>query len=156
MVATTAAAPAMSDFISHMPCAGLIDTPPVSKVMPLPTSATGPGECRTGCSRTGPAGAGPPNPDPTARIPPNPPSRSASSSSTSTARPASCATSATCVRELRRAQVIGRGVDRSRARRTARVTTAARSSSAVAAGSAASGTWIETSSTTGHGLGVLL
>ena len=40
MAAPTAAAPAMSDFISHMPCAGLIEMPPVSKVMPLPTSAT--------------------------------------------------------------------------------------------------------------------
>src|SRR5262249_30280511 len=40
MVAATAAAPAMSDFISHMPAAGLIDTPPVSHVMPLPISAT--------------------------------------------------------------------------------------------------------------------
>ena len=40
IVAPTAAAPAMSDFISHMPCAGLIEMPPVSNVMPLPTSAT--------------------------------------------------------------------------------------------------------------------
>ena len=40
IVAATAAAPAMSDFISHMPCAGLIDKPPESNVMPLPTSAT--------------------------------------------------------------------------------------------------------------------
>ncbi len=30
----------MSDFISHMPAAGLMLTPPVSNVMPLPTSAT--------------------------------------------------------------------------------------------------------------------
>ena len=40
MVAATAAAPAMSHFISHMPCACLMDTPPLSNVMPLPTSAT--------------------------------------------------------------------------------------------------------------------
>ena len=39
MVAATAAAPAMSEVISHMPCDGLMDTPPVSNVMPLPTSA---------------------------------------------------------------------------------------------------------------------
>ena len=38
--AITAAAPAMSDFISYMPGAGLIERPPVSNVMPLPTSAT--------------------------------------------------------------------------------------------------------------------
>ena len=36
---TTAAAPAMSDFMSVMLWAGLIDSPPESKVMPLPTSA---------------------------------------------------------------------------------------------------------------------
>ena len=36
---TTAAAPAMSDFISFIPAAGLMLSPPESKVMPLPTSA---------------------------------------------------------------------------------------------------------------------
>ena len=40
-VASTAAPPAMSVFISRMPALGLIDNPPVSNVMPLPT--------RTGC-----------------------------------------------------------------------------------------------------------
>ena len=39
MVATTAAAPAMSHFISIIDSAGLSDRPPESKVMPLPTSA---------------------------------------------------------------------------------------------------------------------
>ncbi len=34
----TAAPPAMSSFIRSMPSAGLIEMPPVSKVMPLPTS----------------------------------------------------------------------------------------------------------------------
>ncbi len=34
---TTAAPPAMSSFIRSMPSAGLIEMPPVSKVMPLPT-----------------------------------------------------------------------------------------------------------------------
>jgi hypothetical protein len=34
----TAAAPDMSPFISHMPWPGLIEMPPESKVMPLPTS----------------------------------------------------------------------------------------------------------------------
>ena len=42
----TAAPPAMSSFIRSMPSAGLIEMPPVSKVMPLPTSP-----------RTGAAGA---------------------------------------------------------------------------------------------------
>ena len=36
---TTAAAPAMSDFISFMLAAGLMVRPPESNVMPLPTSA---------------------------------------------------------------------------------------------------------------------
>ena len=39
-VCSTAAAPAMSDFMASMPAAGLIEMPPESKVMPLPTSAT--------------------------------------------------------------------------------------------------------------------
>ncbi len=39
-VATTAAAPAMSEVIASIPAAGLMEMPPVSKVMPLPTSAT--------------------------------------------------------------------------------------------------------------------
>ena len=37
----TAAAPAMSPFMSSMPPAGLIEMPPVSKTTPLPTKATG-------------------------------------------------------------------------------------------------------------------
>jgi hypothetical protein len=41
-VASTAAPPAMSVFISRMPALGLIEMPPVSNVMPLPTS--------TGCA----------------------------------------------------------------------------------------------------------
>ena len=39
-VAITAAAPPMSDFIHSIAAAGLIDRPPESNVMPLPTSAT--------------------------------------------------------------------------------------------------------------------
>ena len=39
MVASTAAAPLMSVFIVIIPSADLIDSPPESKVMPLPTSA---------------------------------------------------------------------------------------------------------------------
>ncbi len=40
MAARTAAAPAMSPFILYMPSAGLIEMPPLSKVMPLPTMAS--------------------------------------------------------------------------------------------------------------------
>ena len=46
-VCSTAAAPAMSDFMPTMPSAVLIDSPPESNVMPLPTSATWP------CARDG-------------------------------------------------------------------------------------------------------
>ena len=38
---STLAAPPMSYFISSISAAGLIEIPPVSKVMPLPTSTTG-------------------------------------------------------------------------------------------------------------------
>ena len=40
-VPSTLAAPPMSNFISSISAAGLIEMPPVSKVMPLPTSTTG-------------------------------------------------------------------------------------------------------------------
>ena len=40
MAARTAAAPAMSPFIKCMSLASLIEMPPVSKVMPLPTKAS--------------------------------------------------------------------------------------------------------------------
>ena len=42
IVASTAAAPDMSVFIVSMPCAGLMDKPPESKITPLPTSASVP------------------------------------------------------------------------------------------------------------------
>ena len=38
---STLAAPLMSNFISSISAAGLSEIPPVSKVMPLPTRATG-------------------------------------------------------------------------------------------------------------------
>ena len=41
MVPSTLAAPHMSNFISSISGAGLSEMPPVSKVMPLPTSTTG-------------------------------------------------------------------------------------------------------------------
>jgi hypothetical protein len=40
MVAMTAAPPAMSVFMLIMPSGGLMDRPPLSNVMPLPTSTT--------------------------------------------------------------------------------------------------------------------
>jgi hypothetical protein len=40
MTASTTPAPVMSRFISIMLSRGLIDRPPVSKVMPLPTRTT--------------------------------------------------------------------------------------------------------------------
>ena len=56
VVATTAAAPAMSEVMWSMFAAGLIEMPPVSNVMPLPTSATdargdGPPDQRSRTSR---------------------------------------------------------------------------------------------------------
>ena len=61
-VPSTLAAPPMSNFISSISAAGLIEMPPVSKVMPLPTSTSGaadlaaPWYCSTmnfsGCMRT--------------------------------------------------------------------------------------------------------
>ena len=41
IVPRTLAAPHMSNFISSISAPGLSEMPPVSKVMPLPTSATG-------------------------------------------------------------------------------------------------------------------
>jgi hypothetical protein len=93
VVATTAAAPLMSDVMWSMLAAGLIEMPPVSNVMPLPTRAT---EAR---------GESPPDqrsrtsrglreePWPTPSTPPYPAAASAASSSTSTSRPAAPASS---------------------------------------------------------------
>src|SRR6185369_926293 len=57
---STLAAPPMSNFISSMSCEGLMEMPPLSNVMPLPTSTTGASPCaapwyfstikRKGCS----------------------------------------------------------------------------------------------------------
>ena len=51
----TVAAPAMSHFISSMLAAGLIEMPPVSKVTPLPTKASGAG-CASPAAAVVPAG----------------------------------------------------------------------------------------------------
>ena len=91
MAAITAAPPAMSVFICFMPSAGLSDSPPLSNVMPLPTS--------TMCSRA-PAGAypssisrgGEADPCPTAMRPPNPCAASSSASHTRAVSPAPAAT----------------------------------------------------------------
>ena len=53
MAQMTAAPPAMSSFIRSMPSAGLIEIPPVSNVMPLPTSpSTGEAGALTGSCRS--------------------------------------------------------------------------------------------------------
>ena len=93
VVAITAAAPPMSDVMWSMFAAGLIEMPPVSNVMPLPTSATfargdGPPAQRSRTSR-----GLRDEPCPTPSTPPNPPSASAASSSTSTSSPAASASS---------------------------------------------------------------
>ena len=68
-VATTAAAPDMSLVIWSIFAAGLIEMPPESKVMPLPTSATvARGLAGVWLSRTSRGGRV--EPDPTPRIPP--------------------------------------------------------------------------------------
>src|SRR5258706_578020 len=80
-------APDLSDFIPHRPWAGLPASPPVSNVMPLPTSATlvlAPfGPYRSTTSRGGAS-----EPMPTARMPPYPPFLRNFSSGTSTPKPA--------------------------------------------------------------------
>ncbi len=76
---TTAAAPAMSDFISLIEAAGLMVRPPESKVMPLPTSArwrVAPLGAYVSSTRRG----GALEPAPTPRMPPQPRSASAASS----------------------------------------------------------------------------
>ncbi len=86
-VPSTLAAPPMSNFISSISAAGLIEMPPVSKVMPLPTSTIGacvfaaPWYCAT-MKRGGSA-----EPCATARKEPMPSFSIALRSSTSTFRP---------------------------------------------------------------------
>ncbi|CAB4590450.1 unannotated protein [freshwater metagenome] len=79
VTAKTVAAPVMSYFMPTIEFAGLIDNPPVSNVMPLPTSAMcrfAPfGEYRTITSR-----GGRDEPAPIPRMPPYPPRSSACSS----------------------------------------------------------------------------
>ena len=86
---TMAAAPAMSSFIVGMLAAGLMVRPPESNVMPLPTSArcvvasTDLGGRYSSSTRRGGAS----DPDPTARMPPQPSSASWASSKTLTLTP---------------------------------------------------------------------
>ena len=54
MAASTAAAPAMSAFIRCMSLASLREIPPVSKVMPLPTSASSEGSGSPSAGRGAP------------------------------------------------------------------------------------------------------
>ena len=71
-VAITAAAPAMSLFMSSMPAAGLIEMPPLSKVMAFPTSATCFAAPRAACSWSRSRRGLRAEPAPTARMPPSP------------------------------------------------------------------------------------
>ena len=88
-VAITAAAPPISEIMFSMLAPGFSEIPPVSKVMPLPTSPSdfsadsSPFQIRR--TRRGPRE----DPPPTALRPPKPPAHRASSSSTSTSSPAS-------------------------------------------------------------------
>src|SRR5665648_1025431 len=82
-VCSTAAAPAMSSFIVTMPLAGLIDSPPESNVIPLPTIATE-RLARAGAQLSRTRRGGRTEPCPTATRPPYPPATSALSSSTVT------------------------------------------------------------------------
>src|SRR5665648_683157 len=71
-VCSTAAAPAMSSFIVTMPLAGLIDSPPESNVIPLPTIATE-RLARAGAQLSRTRRGGRTDPCPTATRPPYPP-----------------------------------------------------------------------------------
>ena len=119
----TAAAPAMSDFISSMLAAGLMEMPPVSKVMPLPTRA----RCRvapSGAYSSRVSRGAWAEPWPTARMPPQPSRRRSSSSQivTSTGRPSTASTAAAASTDGGRA--LGGVLTRSRVRLTALATEA--------------------------------
>src|SRR5947199_186163 len=130
----TAAAPAMSPFISHMPLAGFTAYPPVSNVMPLPIRA----RCWTAprgayASRTSRGGAV--EPIPTARIPPYPPRLSAFSSRTSTESPAAVPAAATASAKSGGRSSLGAVLTQSRVRATAPTTVGDRVDSAFTASS---------------------
>ena len=89
----TAAPPAMSSFMRSMPSAGLIEMPPVSNVIPLPTSpSTGPRAAPGGSWRNTISRGGSLLPRATPRSMPIPSASIRFSSSTSTPTPASPAT----------------------------------------------------------------
>ena len=115
----------MSLRISFMPSRGLIEMPPVSNVMPLPTSTTcrvAPGGCQDSSTRRG----GVAEPPPTARMPPKPSAASCSGSRTVTVRPGRVAASATTWSANQAGFFIDDGVlVRSRASQTARATACA-------------------------------
>ena len=100
-VASTTPAPLMSVFIVTMPSRGLMLMPPLSKVMPLPTSTTcercSPRRPRGGVQATRTSAGGVADPPPTASRPPNPPAARAAASSTSTSTPGTSRASSTAV-----------------------------------------------------------
>ena len=131
MAPTTAAAPAMSHFMSSMPPAGLMEMPPLSKVTPLPTKATGlpspPAPCQDITTMRGSRAL----PSETPISMPKPSFSSSAGPNTSTATP-SCS-------RLRQRSAISAGnstlagsLARSRARNTPRATGSSAAHSAVA------------------------
>ena len=93
IAAMTAAAPPMSLFIVTMPSVVLMERPPESKVMPLPTSATDP-RAPSGSYASSTNRGGCSDPRLTPSRPPSPSARMAFSSSTVARSPAADATSA--------------------------------------------------------------
>ena len=101
---TTAAPPAMSSFIRSMPSAGLIEMPPVSNVMPLPTRpSTGPSGAPGGSWRSTISRGGSALPRATPSSSPMPSAAISFSSRTSTSSAAAAAISAARVRRTRAA-----------------------------------------------------
>ena len=100
----TTAEPAMSHFMSPMPAAGLIEMPPVSKVTPLPTKASGlaalPAPASAPCHSmtTTRGGRALPWPTPSSAFMPS--SRILCSSRISTSTPSSASRSACCGQRL--------------------------------------------------------
>ena len=108
--ASTVAAPVMSYFMPTIDDGGLSDSPPESKVMPLPTSATD-AAAPSGSHPTRTSRGGRTEPAPTPRMPPKPPSASAASSQTVEVAPASAAACDGAVREHGGREVVRRCVD---------------------------------------------
>ena len=138
----TAAAPPMSEIMFSMFAPGFSEMPPVSKVTPLPTSATF-GAAPPSAAAVFPAFPSPDlpaqvmrtrrgpraDPPPTAVRPPKPPAASASSSSTSTSTPADSPSFAAASANTSGYRCDDAVLTKSRAVATASMTAAARAAS---------------------------